>query len=236
MANGYRLATQPWPSQILMEMRRLVGDVTHTGEAILKRIWKSKLPSAVSMVLPLLPADKSFDELAKAADSLWDEYYANFNNATQPTYSTTSFAIPHAQPTYSTMPFAIPQTQPNGPALNAPGNVASIQTNELSTLRAEVNEMKKAIADFTSMMKEMHMPAASECYSCSAKDRSRSPRRPQSPSPFRRSSSPGPMHNVKFFDNMCFYHFRFGKKVQRCRKGCVEYDPKLIIIEDSKNE
>ena len=84
------------PSQILMEMRRLVGDVTHTGEAILKRIWKSKLPSAVSMVLPLLPADKSFDELAKATDSLWNEYYANFNNATQPTYSTTSFAIPHA--------------------------------------------------------------------------------------------------------------------------------------------
>lgn len=225
------------PSQILNEMKRLVGDVSQAGEAIIRRIWISKLPRTVSRLLPLISPDKPLTEVAQTADTLWEEYESSVGAT-----STSNLGYANVQ-NYATTPFVPQPTVPNNSPFSAQVNATNINHDEITMLRREVTELKSTVSDLVKLVKTIHISPtadlnASHCH-CNAVERSqsgsRTPRN-RSPSPYPpRIRSQSPTHFCKFFDGKCFYHFRFGTDARSCREGCSMYDPTLRIVTDEKN-
>ena len=235
------------PSVILMEMKRLVGTKAASGESFIRRIWVSKLPPTIRRYLPIVAAEKPLDEVARIADQLFDEYIASLATET-PGYA------PPTQPTYASLPFSntVPTTSLPATTVSAlntylPGAQVSATTaqSETAVLREEVAKLANTVTDLVAMMKGSHLAPVScdnyTCRSCCASvDSSHSQRRGRSPSPHprrqdNRERSASRQWPIKFFDGKCYYHHVYGNEARSCRTNCTLFDPKLKIIDDTKN-
>lgn len=216
------------PSQILMDMRRLVGDITHSAEPILRRIWLSKLPPSIRRLLPLVSTE-NLDAVTQVADTLYDDWCTPSQ----------------LQTNYPTIPFSSKPPGPSGnPSNSAQVYATTVHDEKIAALSASLAQLTATVSELANIVKNSHPanppPNTVNCCQCSAVNhsnlntRSQSPRRSQSPYPYRRDRTQSPTRYCKFFDGKCYFHFRFGADAKKCRTGCATYDPNLIIV-DEKN-
>ena len=202
-------------------MRRLVGTGSGANvDSLIERIWLQKLPPVMRTIRPLL-GNQPINSIALIFDGMYDE----------------SLAISHSPSHYSTTPFTVPVSAVTAPYATAttPQQVHAVASNnEVSILREQLNALTMTVNNLAKTIEKSVASAPSYC--CNATDHP-SRRRDRSGSPQsnrRRSPSRSPFRgNPSFYEGKCYYHHVYGSNARRCRNNCVEFNPKLDIVDAS---
>lgn len=212
------------PSQILAEMRRLMGNgaISENYEAVVRRLWVRNIPESIRDLVTAVTVGKSLDESAKLADQLYDNRFSGtptYNSAPFPTYSAAS-----------SVPFQPAPPQPSDPTV--------------TQLQSDIAILQKAMADLTKAVTTLTIqqtappatayappPTYSTCACSQSQDQNRSRQRYRSQSRGRndrRDATPGP---PRFYaEGKCRFHALYGSNARRCVEGCSVFDANLDIV------
>lgn len=192
------------------------GTVVDQYATLIRRLWILNLPEAIRNVTNALTMDKTLDDAAVVADTLYDSTPALHSPAKPPATAT---------PSYSTVPF-----QSTAPAQQQPSG--ELQA-EVQKLRSEVGQLATIMTEITRQVATLSLQARTpplQPFASYAVGYAEEPQRSRG----RSRSKSGkrdvtPARPQLFEDGKCYYHALFGAKAQKCREGCKMYDPKLAI-------